>query len=100
MDVKRRVVHQNCRWWEFCAACGSSKWARFMRLPTSGNDDEDRLDGIWKRLGIVGRTGFDHSFVGSVLVEANMSAVLVVVSKILASKPSQMKFIQRNDLIE
>src|SRR3954465_14566937 len=27
------------------------------RLPTSGNDDEDRLDGIWKRLGIVGKNG-------------------------------------------
>ena len=29
-----------------------------------------------------------------------MSAVLVVVSKILTSEPSEMKFIQRNDLIE
>jgi len=28
-----------------------------MRLPISGNDDEDRLDGIWKRLGIVGKNG-------------------------------------------
>ena len=36
------------------AECGSSKWAGFMRLPTKCNDDEYRLDGIWKRLGIVG----------------------------------------------
>ena len=71
-----------------------------MRLPTSGNDDEDRLTGFGNDSGLWGRTAFDHSFVGSVLLEADMSAVLVVVSKMLTSKPSQMKFIQRNELIE
>jgi len=38
-------------------AVGSSKWAGFMRLPTNDNDDGDRLDGIWKRLGIVAKNG-------------------------------------------
>jgi hypothetical protein len=44
-------------------------------------------------LGLQGRMAFDRSFGRSVLVQTNVSTVLMVVSKVLAPEPPNMKFV-------
>src|SRR5215472_16591003 len=50
--------------------------------------------------GLRSRTAFDGSFAGSVLVQANVCSVLMVISKVVAPKPAYVILIQRNDVVE
>lgn len=55
---------------------------------------------MWTRFGAQERATFDRSFGRSVLVQSNVSAVLIVVSKVLATKPPKMKFVQGDNVLE
>ena len=72
----------------------------FRVCPTTGNDDKDRLVAMRARFGIARKNGFDHSPGRRVLVQTNVSAVLMLVIKILAPKPPEMKFVVRDNVIE
>jgi hypothetical protein len=47
-----------------------------------------------------GRALFYRSIRRRALVQANVSSVIVIIAKVVAPKPPQMMFVQRNDVIE
>jgi hypothetical protein len=50
--------------------------------------------------GLKARTAFDGSLARSVLVQAYVSSVLMVISKVVAPKPAKMILVERNDMVE
>jgi hypothetical protein len=50
--------------------------------------------------GLKARTPFDGSFGRGVLVQANVSSVLMVVGKVVTPKPPKMRFVQGNNVVE
>ena len=51
-------------------------------------------------VGSICRAAFDCSFVGSALVQANVSPVLMMVANVAPPKSPKMMFIERNDMVE
>ena len=70
-------------------------------LATNGRDDEDHPSAIWTRLRIVKKDArWTAALDRSILLQGNVSAILVVVGKVLTPEPSEMKVIEWDNVIQ